>query len=49
MEIFFKGRVDIKFHSWLPGKTQQRYWTIAKPEEIQKGIRNEKKNLIISF
>jgi len=29
MEIFFKGRIDIKFHSWMD-KPHLKYWTIDK-------------------
>jgi hypothetical protein len=32
MEIFFKGRVGIKFNSWWI-KPHWKYWTIASPEE----------------
>lgn len=32
MEIFFKGRIGIKFHSWWQ-KPHFKYWTIVSPEE----------------
>ena len=33
MEIFFKGRVDIKFHSWWE-KPYWKYWVVDKPGNI---------------
>jgi hypothetical protein len=30
MEIFFKGRIDIKFHSWWMN-SPYKYWTVAEP------------------
>jgi len=37
MEIFFKGRVNIIFHSWWI-KPHWKYWTIDKPGNIQEII-----------
>ncbi len=37
MEIFFKGRVNLKFHSWWD-KPYWKYWTIDKPGNIQETI-----------
>lgn len=37
MEIFFKGRVNLKFHSWWE-KPYWKYWTIDKPGTIQEAI-----------
>ena len=37
MEIFFKGRVNIKFHSWWI-KPHWKYWTIDKHGNIQEII-----------
>ena len=37
MEIFFKGRVNLKFHSWWE-KPHWKYWTIDKPGNIQEAI-----------
>lgn len=37
MEIFFEGRVNLKFHSWWD-KPDWKYWTIDKPGNIQKAI-----------
>jgi hypothetical protein len=34
MEIFFKGRVNLKFHSWW-NKPHWKYWAIDKPGNIQ--------------
>jgi len=33
MEIFFKGRINIKFHSWCE-KPHFKYWTIDKSKKI---------------
>lgn len=33
MEIFFKGRIDLTFHSWWI-KPHWKYWTIAKPKKL---------------
>ena len=33
IEIFFKGRVNLKFHSWWNKECEWKYWTIATPEE----------------
>lgn len=35
MEIFFKGRIDIKFHSWWK-KPDFKYWTIDVRKESEK-------------
>lgn len=37
MEIFFEGRVNLKFHSWWY-KPHWKYWTIDKPGNIQEAI-----------
>lgn len=37
MEIFFRGRVNLKFHSWWD-KPHWKYWTIDKPGNIQEAI-----------
>ncbi len=37
MEIFFEGRVNLKFHSWWD-KPYWKYWTIDKPGNIQEAI-----------
>lgn len=37
MEIFFKGRINLKFHSWW-NKPYWKYWTIDKPGNIQEAI-----------
>lgn len=37
MEIFFVGRVNLKFHSWWV-KPHWKYWTIDKPGNIQEAI-----------
>jgi len=37
MEIFFKGRVNLKFHSWW-NKPYWKYWVIDKPGNIQEAI-----------
>jgi hypothetical protein len=37
MEIFFEGRVNLKFHSWWK-KPHWKYWTIDKPGNIQESI-----------
>lgn len=37
MEIFFQGRVNLKFHSWLV-KPHWKYWTIDKPGNVQGAI-----------
>lgn len=37
MEIFFKGRINLKFHSWWI-KPHWKYWTIDKPCNVQKTI-----------
>ncbi|MBI4114650.1 MAG: hypothetical protein HY445_02290 [Candidatus Niyogibacteria bacterium] len=37
MEIFFEGRVNLKFHSWLE-KPHWKYWTIDKPGNIHESI-----------
>lgn len=37
MEIFFQGRVNLKFHSWWV-KPHWKYWTIDKPGNIQEAI-----------
>lgn len=37
MEIFFVGRVNLKFHSWWI-KPHWKYWTIDKPGNVQKAI-----------
>lgn len=37
MEIFFKGRVNLKFHSWWI-KPHWKYWTIDKPDNIPEAI-----------
>ena len=34
VEIFFEGRVNLKFHSWWI-EPHWKYWTIAKPKSIQ--------------
>ena len=34
MEIFFKGRVNLKFHSWWK-KSHWKYWTVDKPDNIE--------------
>ncbi len=36
MEIFFKGRVNLKFHSWW-SEPHWKYWTIDKPGKIPEG------------
>lgn len=37
MEIFFDGRVNLKFHSWWI-KPHWKYWTVDKPGNIQEAI-----------
>lgn len=37
MEIFFKGRINLKFHSWWV-KPHWKYWAIDKPGSIQESI-----------
>lgn len=38
MEIFFNGRVNLKFHSWWI-KPHWKYWTIIdKPDDVQEAI-----------
>lgn len=37
MEIFFEGRINLKFHSWWQ-KPHWKYWTIDKPSNIQETI-----------
>ncbi len=37
MEIFFEGRINLKFHSWWD-KPHWKYWTIDKPSNIQEII-----------
>ena len=37
IEIFFKGRVNLKFHSWW-NKPHWKYWAIDKPGSIQEII-----------
>lgn len=37
MEIFFRGRVNLKFHSWWD-KPHWKYWTIDKPGNMQEII-----------
>ena len=37
MEIFFDGRVNLKFHSWWI-KPHWKYWTIDKPGNMQEII-----------
>lgn len=37
VEIFFEGRVNLKFHSWWI-KPHWKYWTIDKPGNIQESI-----------
>ena len=37
VEIFFEGRVNIKFHSWWI-KPHWKYWTVDKPGSIQEII-----------
>jgi hypothetical protein len=37
MEIFFKGRVNLKFHSWWI-KPDWKYWAIDKPGNIQNAV-----------
>lgn len=37
MEIYFKGRINLKFHSWWI-KPHWKYWTIDKPGNIQEII-----------
>ena len=37
MQIFFKGRVRLKFHSWWINP-DWKYWTIDKPGNIQEAI-----------
>ena len=37
IEIFFQGRVDLKFHSWRE-KPFLKYWTIEKPRKIPEDI-----------
>ncbi|MBI2671760.1 hypothetical protein HYX16_02405 [Candidatus Woesearchaeota archaeon] len=37
MEIFFDGRVNLKFHSWWV-KPHLKYWIIDKPHNIQETI-----------
>jgi len=37
MEIFFKGRVNLKFHSWWV-RPHWKYWTIDKPGSIPEAI-----------
>ena len=32
MEIFFKGRIELEFHSWWK-KPDWKYWTVKKPDE----------------
>jgi hypothetical protein len=40
MEIYFDGRINLKFYSW-GDKPYWKYWTIALPEEGKK-IKNKK-------
>lgn len=37
VEIFFEGRINLKFHSWWK-KPYWKYWTIDKPGNIQEII-----------
>ncbi len=37
IEIYFKGRVNLKFHSWWE-KPDWKYWTIDKPGNIEGAI-----------
>lgn len=37
MEIYFKGRINLKFHSWKE-KPHWKYWTIDKPGSISEAI-----------
>ncbi len=37
MEIYFKGRINLKFHSWWI-KPHWKYWAIDKPGNIQEVI-----------
>ena len=37
MEIFFKGRINLKFHSWWD-KPHWKYWTADKPGNIEEAI-----------
>lgn len=37
MEIFFEGRINLKFHSWWD-KPHWKYWMIDKPSNIQEAI-----------
>lgn len=39
LEIFFKGRINLRFHSWWQ-KPHWKYWTIDKPGNIKKRSRN---------
>ena len=37
LEIFFTGRVDLKFHSWWE-KPYWKYWTVDKPGSVAEAI-----------
>lgn len=37
IEVFFEGRVNIKFHSWWI-KPYWKYWTIDKPNNLEQTI-----------
>jgi hypothetical protein len=45
IEIFFKGRIGIKFHSWW-NKPHWKYWTIISAEESKK-MQNERMSIDI--
>jgi hypothetical protein len=38
MEIGFKGRINLKFHSWRKKPYRWKYWTIDKPGNMQEII-----------
>ncbi|MFC1625373.1 hypothetical protein ACFL1O_00640 [Patescibacteria group bacterium] len=37
IEIFFEGRINLKFHSWYE-EPHWKYWTIDKPNSLQETI-----------
>lgn len=37
MEIFFEGRVHLKFHSWWE-KPHWKYWTVVAPDPLREAI-----------
>jgi hypothetical protein len=33
MEIYFKGRIELKFHSWWDKKSNWKHWVVDMPKE----------------